>query len=267
MRFSTHRSVMVVLTNLAVMLGACQHHEESNKTAIEPGDYSPPETDLVGEEAEEASGFFDYEGKDAKDGTLNLLQWLKTAQFFAGDDDGNYVFDPQELHDISMMGIGLPREEMFDVVQQELINRYPGKIVQTRRWILNDAGTALGQLTILYASFKEYLIFFGSPIGNDGFSGRYEAEFWDFMMEGEMWTFVEGDLERQVYLPGDAAHLAKGQAKGYRIINNGWMLEYSRGNILSLFTFGIIAPAMFVTLDWEAAYATIEDFTSALLMN
>lgn len=266
MRSAPFHSLIILLTGLAIGLGACQYEEET-QTIDKNGDYSSQVAYLSQEDVEDLNDALDEKKKDAKDGVMTLLNWLKAARLFAGDNNDDYVFDPEQLHEISKLGIGLSREEMFDVVQRELVERYPGKIVETRRWILNDAGTALGQITILYASFKEYLIFFGSPIGNDGFSGRYDAEFWDFMMDGEMRAFVEGDLEHQVYLAGDAAHLAKGQVKGYRIVDNGWMLEYGRGNIVSLFSFGVIAPAMFVTLDWEAAYNTIRDFTSALLMN
>ena len=156
---------------------------------------------------------------------------------------------------------------MFDTIHRELLRRFPGKIAEKIRFIINDAGGALGQVALLYASTKEYLLFFGSPIANGGHSGRYNAEFYDIMLDGEMHTFIEGEVERHVYLPGQTAHLKKGQVKGYRIVDHGWMLEYARGNMIELFPFGVIAPAMFVTLDWESAWKQISDFGKLAIKN
>jgi hypothetical protein len=37
--------------------------------------------------------------------------------------------------------------------------------------------------------------------------------------------------------------------------------------MVELFPFGVIAPAMFVTLDWTAAYAQISDFAKLVFKN
>ena len=197
--------------------------------------------------------------------TLKVHRWMtETLPVLEGRKAGN-IFEPADLHRISKLGIGLPKEEMFDTVQQALIEKYPGKITPTRRWTVNYAGSALGQLTILYASTKEYLVFFGSPIGNVGHSGRYDMDCYDMMMNGEMWTFIEGETEKNVFLPGDMARLRVGQLKGYRIIDEGWMLEYGRGDIISVFDFGVIAPAKYITRDWEGAFMQIGDFARAAI--
>lgn len=182
-------------------------------------------------------------------------------------DSGEYLFEVDELRALVEAHRGKPLQEAFDAMHQELLQRYPGRIADNYRFIINQAGGALGQVAILYASTNEYLIFFGSPIANGGHSGRYNAEFWDFMIDGEMQTFIEGEVERHVYRPGDVAYLPRHQAKGYRIPDHGWMLEYSRGNMVELFPFGVIAPAMFVTLDWSAAYAQISDFAKLVFKN
>jgi hypothetical protein len=175
-------------------------------------------------------------------------------------DDGKYVFEPNDLIEIAKMGIGLPHDQMFKVIHDELLKRYPGHIAETESWHFNVAGGAMGQLTILHASPKEYLIFFGTPIGTEGHSGRYDMDVWDIMIDGEMWAYHEGDVDRRVYLPGDAAFLERGQTKGYRIPDHGWMLEYSRGNIPAAFGFGVIASTANVTHDWQAAWGQITDF-------
>ena len=162
-----------------------------------------------------------------------------------------YIFDPKILHECSQKGIGLPYPQMFSAVTAELDLKYPGLIEKKQDWIFNNAGGAMGELTILYASFSEYLIFFGSPIGTEGHSGRYSAQVYDFMMDGEMWCYTEGQFERTVYRPGDAAYLGKSLAKGYCIKDHAWMLEYSRGCIPLMLPFGL-ADSMWSTLDWRS---------------
>jgi hypothetical protein len=181
-------------------------------------------------------------------------------------DEQSFIFDPSDLHRIVRKYTDQPLDQAFTFIHQELMARYPGKILDQYRFIFNDAGAALGQVAILYASPNEYLIFFGSPISTGGFSGRYKyADFYDFMIAGEMTTVVEGQTVKQTYRPGDMAYLPRGTAKGYQLNGHGWMLEYSRGNMISSFGFGVIGPAMFITMDWEGALAQVSDFIKGVM--
>jgi C-8 sterol isomerase len=149
---------------------------------------------------------------------------------------------------------------MFDYIQKELQKRYPDRLAEGRRWIFNVAGGAMGQLTVLYCSPKEYLIFFGTPIGTEGFSGRFKhADVYDIMLEGEMQTYTEGEFTPHTFLPGETALLAKGTGKGYRIKDHAFMLEYMRGNILPAMKFGIWSSTANNTLDWHSAWNQIHD--------
>ena len=202
-----------------------------------------------------------------KEGVMKLFSWLSSSGLF-GQDDGNYLLSPEELKQTVGLYKDLPLAEALPAIHAELKRRHPGRMAESFRFLINDAGGALGQVAILYASTKEYLIFFGSPIGMGGFSGRYpHAEFYDIMIDGEMHAYLEGETERHVYRPGDMAVLPRGIAKGYRIPDHGWMLEYSRGNMIELFPFGVIAPAMFLTLDWTAGWAQINDFAKLVIQN
>lgn len=183
-----------------------------------------------------------------------------------------YVFDPDELNEIVQNVVASERtlEERFDGITAALAERYP-KYVDTRprNWIFNNAGGAMGQLTLLHLSLSEYLIFFGSPIGTEGHSGRYATEVYDIMIRGEIWTYLEGDTERQVNRPGgDYLRLGRSLAKGYKIPSDGWMLEYARGPIPSMVPFGLM-DMLTSTLDFRAFARTLRQYarltTSSLL--
>jgi C-8 sterol isomerase len=78
------------------------------------------------------------------------------------------------------------------------------------------------------------LIIFGTPVGTEGFSGRYRLDIFDFMLAGEMWTYTEESCgERVVTMPGEMAVLQRRHTKGFRIAEDSWMLEYGRGPIMT----------------------------------
>lgn len=167
-----------------------------------------------------------------------------------------YVFDPEVLRDVARAHLDLPLEEMLVAITGDLAERYPGRIGAEPEWFLSNAGGAMGQIAILYASLREYVIFFGNPIGNSGHTGRYFfAEDQIVVLDGEMWYFGEGDLRRQEYRRGDVFHLPKGQARGYRIVNGGFILEYARGGIPTMLPFGV-ADTLFSTLDFTTLFRT-----------
>lgn len=168
-----------------------------------------------------------------------------------------YVFDPETLHAAAMAGVGLAHPEIFTAISSELENRYPGLIEPPNEWLFNNAGGAMGMMAILYASATEYLMFFGSPVGTAGHSGRYHfVEDYAFVIDGEFWYAVEGSTSREVYRPGDVAHLRRGEARHYRIPENGWILEYARGWIPTMLPFGLV-ETFSSTLDWRLAFRTL----------
>ncbi len=164
-----------------------------------------------------------------------------------------YIFDPDELNEIVLSAVrkkSLDLESKFDFITKELKDRYPDHIDDgPRDWIFNNAGGAMGQLHLLHASLSEYVIFFGTPIGTEGHSGRYGASVYDFMIRGELVLYKEGNTERESYVPGKPYMvLHDGDVKGYRIPEDGWMLEYARGPIPAMLPFGL-ADTVFSTLD------------------
>jgi hypothetical protein len=173
------------------------------------------------------------------------------------------VFDPDELHDIAKQGIAQGgdgnKDAIFSSIEETLQARYPKHIERDNPWIFNNAGGAMGAMKLLHCSLSEYVILFGSAIGTEGHSGRYSTEVWDFMLDGEMWTYFAGDFEKTVYVPGDKAYLGADRAKGYCLPERGWMLEYSRGSIPSMLPFGL-ANTMFSTLDTSCTKTTLKQY-------
>ncbi len=165
-----------------------------------------------------------------------------------------YVFDPAELQDIANVGTGLPIEQRWTAIHQELLRRYPGKIAPEVRWVFNSSGNVICQLALVYASPIEYVALFGTPIGATGFSGRYGyADVWDLMVEGKMLTYTPGQFGPTEYLAGDSAYLKKGSGKGVVYVGSTWMIDYGRGLPVTMLPFGVIAPSLFNTLDYDSA--------------
>ena len=177
-----------------------------------------------------------------------------------------YTFSPEALQEIANTGAGLPIEQRWDAIHRELLRRYPGKIAPEIRWVFNSSGNVICQLAMVYASPTEYVAFFGTPIGATGFSGRYGyADVWDLMVEGKMLTFTAGQFEPTEYRPGDSAYLALGNSKGVAYMRSTWMIDYGRGLPVTMMPFGILAPAVFNTLDYESAWKQLADYGKLVL--
>jgi C-8 sterol isomerase len=175
-----------------------------------------------------------------------------------------YLFDPDVLHDIVRGALGCPLEEKLDLIVERLDEKYPGHIVRQNEWIFNNAGGAMGMMRVLHASITEYLIFFGSPIGTEGHTGRFLCDDYFYILDGEQWAYAEGALEREVYRPGDRHHLPLGQAKGYRMPDRCFALEYARGAIPLMLPFGF-ADAFSSTLDIPTLGKTVRAYTRSVL--
>jgi hypothetical protein len=142
----------------------------------------------------------------------------------------SYLFDPEQLHEISNSCVGLPHDEMVQTLIDRVAEAHPGHVETKQDWFFNITSGATGIMTVLHASISEYVIVFGTPIGTEAFSGRYPMDIWDFMLEGEMWTYTPQNCRnRCVTLPGEYAVLPRGQTKGFKLPEGAWMLEYGRG--------------------------------------
>lgn len=191
---------------------------------------------------------------------MRVLAILCLVGLFAAGCSNEYRFEPEDIHEIAKLGVGLPVNEAINTIHAALRDKYPGLIREDFVWHFNRTGGTLGQMTLFYASLDEYILIFGTPIGSEGFSGRYEEmTVWDCMFAGEMRTYTEGQTEATVYLPGDCAVLERGQGKGYNMTANTWMLEYTRGNIPASLPIGAFAPVT-VTADYQNLWNVVTDY-------
>lgn len=176
-----------------------------------------------------------------------------------------HIFDPDHLHAVARRSVGLKFTDMTAQVTADLAAAYPGAITADEDWIFNMAAGAVGSLKLLHASLTEYVILFGTPIGTQGFSGRYRIEIHDFMIEGEMWTYTDDNVgERIITHPGGRVVLPASRTKGYRLPGAAWMLEYGRGPIPTALPLGI-ADAVLSCCDLETAWKTLAAYSRLTL--
>jgi len=176
-----------------------------------------------------------------------------------------YVFDPDDLHTVVCDSMGVPWPRVVDRIVADLDAAYPGHVATgERRFLLENAGGAMAQRAFLHVSRREMLTLVGSPIGTEGHTGRHRAEVWDFVIRGQLWAYREGDLARAVYLPGDASYSGPYEARGYRLPDQAWMLEYVRGPVLARLPYEL-ADSVFSSLDLTAAGRTLGAYARHML--
>eukprot|EP00049_Salpingoeca_infusionum_P018990 m.359645 g.359645 ORF g.359645 m.359645 type:complete len:251 (-) comp18663_c0_seq1:111-863(-) len=173
------------------------------------------------------------------------------------------VFDPKELQTLAQEAIreneaaGGSTDDLVDSVVAKMRAKYPGHILPEPEWMFNNAGGAMGAMLVLHCSFSEYIIIFGTPLGTEGHTGRFLADDYFTILEGEQWAFPAGSLQREVYKAGDQHHLPLGVAKQYKMDKTCWALEYAVGNIPAMLPFGF-ADSFFSTLDFVSLYQTVK---------
>ena len=177
-----------------------------------------------------------------------------------------YIFDPEILHAASKRAVagGGTLADKVRSLRGDLSANYPGHIRLEDEWVFNIAGGALGQMTILHASITEYVIVFGTPIGTEGYSGRFQSDDYFMILEGEQWAYGEGQEDRLVFRPGDCHHMPRGDARGYRMPDRCYALEYARGFIPTMLPFGL-ADSFTSTLDPKPVLKTMRIYARAVI--
>jgi C-8 sterol isomerase len=172
-----------------------------------------------------------------------------------------YVFDPDIVHECSLPSLGKAKPAMFDAFAEAMEARYPGRLDFDQPWIFSNAGGAMIQMKLYYASIFEYIMIWGTPIGSEGHSGRHAVGFWDTVIDGEMWYYGEGQFEKRVYRPGDHLYVGPNQARAMNFTTGVWAVEYARGPLPLSIPFGL-ADELVSTLDFATAAQTLSIYAS-----
>ncbi|KAH7361991.1 ERG2/sigma1 receptor-like protein [Plectosphaerella cucumerina] len=173
-----------------------------------------------------------------------------------------YVFNPEDLHNLSKRAIaahGNDTKSIVEYIVTELQSTHgpyvnPNSITH-EEWIFNNAGGAMGAMTLIHASVTEYLIIFGTAVGTEGHTGRHTADDYFNILTGTQTAYVPGAYEAEVYPPGSVHHLHRGDVKQYKMPEGCFALEYARGWIPPMLFFGY-ADTFSSTLDFPTLWKT-----------
>ncbi|CAD0109866.1 unnamed protein product [Aureobasidium uvarum] len=202
-----------------------------------------------------------------------------------------YVFDTQQLHDLSKRAIATHGNDTRAVVAQivgELSQGPAGEYVNLdEEWVFNNAGGAMGAMYIIHASITEYLIIFGktlldhrprilsktnqftgTAIGTEGHTGRHTADDYFHILKGTQTAYspAAGHYEPEVYPQGSVHHLRRGEVKQYKMDDACFALEYARGWIPPMLGFGF-ADGLTSTLDFPTLWHTTRITGREMLSN
>jgi hypothetical protein len=87
------------------------------------------------------------------------------------------------------------------------------------------------------------------------------------MLSGEIWTYRDDDVgTRIVTRPGERTHLRPDQTKGYKLPENGWMLEYGRGPVPTALPMAL-ADAVLSCGDLYTVYRTLQVYGRQVTRN
>lgn len=180
-----------------------------------------------------------------------------------------FIFDQHVLQQVAQRNIAKyegtnDTRAMIANIASDLEKEYPGHISIKEEWVFNNAGGAMGSMWMLHASITEYVIIFGTPVGTEGHTGRFLADDYFIILEGEQWAYYAGQLQREVYKPGDMHHLARGTAQQYKIPEHAWALEYARGWVPAMLPFGLF-DTLFSTVDFVTLFHTFRLYGKNLL--
>ncbi|CAF1419232.1 unnamed protein product [Rotaria sordida] len=188
-----------------------------------------------------------------------------------------YIFDPKQLHTLAQQALmanghlNITDGKLIPIAQQSpntirpvidyiiadlqktIDKRY---LTDKKEWIFNNAGGAMGAMFIIHASFTEYLIIFGTPLGTEGHTGLHTADDYFHILYGEQWAFSAGSLDKEIYQVGSVHYLPKGTSKQFKMHRGCWALEYARGWIPPMMPFGF-ADTLTSTLDFITFYHTL----------
>jgi C-8 sterol isomerase len=187
--------------------------------------------------------------------TLGILLALFTSipYIFHSNLTSLYIFSPTDLHALSLSAINLHGNNTAAIVSHiltSLSTTHAPYVTTHESWLLNNAGGAMGAMTIIHASLTEYLIIFGSAVGTEGHSGRHTADDYFHILSGEQLAYYpgKGEYEPRRFPQGSVHVLKRGEVMQYKMDGACFALEYARGWIPGMLGFGFVDSKFFSSL-------------------
>ncbi|EDO17361.1 hypothetical protein Kpol_1060p15 [Vanderwaltozyma polyspora DSM 70294] len=211
---------------------------------------------------------------------FGILGYLMNSVFYTWLPT-NYIFDPKTLNEICNTVLATHNSSSPDFSTEALLrdvrdglaahygDEYINKYIE-EEWVFNNAGGAMGQMIILHASVTEYVILFGSAVGNEGHTGVHFADDYFTILHGFQYAALPNATLPEVYAPGMTHHLKKGYAKQYAMSQGAFALELAQGWIPCMLPFGFL-DTFSSTLDLYTLYRTVyltgRDMIKNLIVN
>ncbi len=178
-------------------------------------------------------------------------RYVDQAPPFSPQQKASCMIDPDRVYQIVLSVIeqsppNESRDAYFERLKNSLKEAFPFIDITVKRYTNTYHGVT-GDIYILYASFSEYMILFGTEHEQTlkGFSGNYfRTEFRTIVVEGEQITNENG--HETIYKVGDRSYLAPSHDKIYELRSatregrkqGGWIIECARGWLwLAMFRF------------------------------
>lgn len=175
-----------------------------------------------------------------------------------------YIFEPEDLQRVVQMHVDAPLEERFDRITDTLHAVYGDHIHPGQDWIWSNAGGIMCSMKVLHITPWEYLLFCGTAVGSEGHSGRHRAELWDIVVHGELQTFKPDQFRPVTFRAGEYSYLSRRATNASALGPQCWLMEYARGNVPSMFPFGL-GDSAFSTLDVTDIRTTMKCSTKLML--
>ncbi|ELR12353.1 C8 sterol isomerase [Acanthamoeba castellanii str. Neff] len=171
--------------------------------------------------------------------SLALVVLLVAFYYLDSIKHHGYIFEPKVLQEVAQSAIAknyTSTAKTIDHIVKALDKHYPGHVNKVQEWVFNNAGH----------------------------TGRFLADDYFIILEGEQWAFYPGAFEKEVYTPGHMHHLPRGFAQQYRMPDKCWALEYARGWIPLMLPFGL-ADTFSSTLDFYTLAQTFKVYGKCVI--
>lgn len=184
-------------------------------------------------------------------------------------EHNKFSIEPELLGKISKLGFGKPIEKRIDIILKELKKTYPDLVFsENPKWYNTSMNGEILQYANLFASKDEFITIVHHPFRCPCFTGRFKGiDIYSAVIDGNIKACSPGELKPKVYRRGDVYSLKQGEAKSVEFDKGTLMLDYYRGNTLSILPYATLLPTLFQNGDFIGCWEQIKDSFDLVLKN